>query len=190
MDVRPGGSWRATMFAGPWTRARSGGRASFARSSSPSGWCSRSRISPRDDAYELVTVRPHRPRRRPHGDALRAARRHDARAVRGRRAGLGDLLRPHGRAPGTLSDALQRASLPRLPRAGEHSRIPRRGGVHPGHPGPDTALVTKNALIYGRSAAWPRRSGSPPGSWSGRSPRRSASLRCCMRRRRRTRPSS
>jgi uncharacterized protein YndB with AHSA1/START domain len=42
MDVRPGGTWRATMFAGPDRRAIHW-RASTARSTSPSGSCSRCR---------------------------------------------------------------------------------------------------------------------------------------------------
>ena len=55
MDVREGGAWRATMFAGP-AAARSSGRASTARWSSPSGSSSPSPTSPATDAYELVTV--------------------------------------------------------------------------------------------------------------------------------------
>jgi uncharacterized protein YndB with AHSA1/START domain len=49
MDVRPGGSWRLTMFAAPGRREIHG-TASTARWSSPSGSCSRSRINRRTSA--------------------------------------------------------------------------------------------------------------------------------------------
>ena len=54
--------------------ARSSGRASTARSSSPSGSCSPISDQPGDDALRAGHRRPHRPRRRPDRDALRAAR--------------------------------------------------------------------------------------------------------------------
>ena len=97
MDVRPGGTWRLTMFAGPG-RHEIHWKGEYREVASPSGWCSRSRTSPARTRVRAGHRRAQRPRRRPHRDALRAARRAPARDVRADAGRLGRLLRPGVRA--------------------------------------------------------------------------------------------
>ena len=141
MDVRPGGSWRALMHAGPG-RDPIRWKGEFREVVEPERLVLTFSDQPEGDALRAGHRRPRGPRRRPHGDALRAAWRDGARAVRGRRGGLGDLLRPHGRAPGTLElgrtplPARVSAKIAACRRTSRHSSAWRRSSWSPRGPTP------------------------------------------------------
>ena len=72
MDVRPGGTWRATMFAGPGRREIQW-KGEYREVVEPERLVFTVTDQP-DDEVRARDRRPHRPRRRPYRDALRAAR--------------------------------------------------------------------------------------------------------------------
>ena len=128
MDVRPGGSWRATMFAGP-ERREIRWKGEYREVVEPERLVFTITDQPEDDAYELVTVVL-----TDLGDGrteMRFEQRgaHAARAVRARRAGLVGLLRPHRRAAGGLTPRRTHGRVPARPSVDCPSGCPSSGRV-------------------------------------------------------------
>jgi len=91
MDVRPGGAWAATMYAGP-ARHEIQWEGEYLELLEPTLLVLTLTDQPGEDPWPPITVVLDRSGRRTNGDALPSARWDVAGAVRARRRGLGHVL--------------------------------------------------------------------------------------------------
>ena len=175
MDVREGGAWRATMFFGPRPREIQW-RGEYHEVVEPERLVLTFSDQPDDDAYELVIVVL-----TDLGDGrteMLFEQRGDmaAGAVRGRRQGMGRLLRPDGRAPGGRASR-RRPGQATVPAAAHARAVSSNGSVAHAQPAAVGVAQRGPAVLVERLAERARtaRCRSAAATTGPRSPRSSRS---------------